>query len=231
MKKISLISALALMLLACSVSDLSNILSPLDTPTPRPSATNTVYVTSTDIPTITPTLPTPTFTETPTLVGGGFTATPALTSISLTETPAVTGSPIDTTSTSIIGGFSFLTPPGVGFTSVKISGNLLKWGGCEPSSITFTAQVADPSKVASVTLWIRLKNPTTGESTKWESGAIMNGDKTGNYTYALTPKNISHYDEFPNGWLQYQIVAVDAYFDRIGYTQQYLNNITIAPCG
>jgi hypothetical protein len=195
---------------------------------PLPKATNPVYVTSTDIPTIAPTLPTPTFTDTPTLIGGGFTETPTLSDIDLTETLAVTGSLIDITFTQIIG--SLITPPGVGFTSVKISGNILKWGGCERSSITFTAQVADPSKVASVTLWIRLMNQTTGESTEWESGAIMNGDNAGNYTYNLTPQNISHYDEFPNGWLQYQIVAVDACFDRIGSTQPFLNSITIVPC-
>ena len=45
MKKIALISVLVLMLLACSVSDVSNILSPLFTPTALPSATKTIYVT------------------------------------------------------------------------------------------------------------------------------------------------------------------------------------------
>ena len=226
MKKIALISALVLLLSACSVSDVSNIMSPLFTPTALPSATKTLYVTPTDTPTITETLPTPTFTGTPTLIGSGFTATPS-------ETASPTADPVASalTGTSPVNaGNSVTTPEYVGFTSVQISGNILRWGGCEPSSITFTAQVVDPTTVASVTLWIRLSNPPSGEATKWEAGAIMNGNKTGTFTYTLTPKNISHYDEYPNALLQYQIVAKDANGNDVGRTQPYLNNMTLARC-
>ncbi|MGA7192794.1 MAG: hypothetical protein WBW94_04120 [Anaerolineales bacterium] len=231
MKKIALISALVMTLLACSISDVSSILTPLAKPTPLPIATNTVYVAPSDTPTITATLPTPTFTGTPTLVGGGFTATPTLTSTNLTETPAVTGSPMDTTSTSIIGGLSLVTPLGVGFTSVKISGNILKWGGCEPSSITFTARVADPINEVAVLWFYRLKSPTTGDMSKWEGGGIMNGDETGTFTYTVTVKNITNYRDYPDAWLQYQLVALDVHFNHVGYTQPYLSSITIAACG
>jgi hypothetical protein len=229
-KKIALISAVAFMLLACSISDVSNILTPLATRTPLPIATNTVYVTPSDTPTITATLPTPTFTGTPTLVGGGFTATPTLTSANLTETPAVTGSPMDTTSTPIIGGLSLVTPPGVGFTSVKISGNILKWGGCEPSSVTFTAQVTDPITETAVLLFLGLKDPTTGETTKMGAGAIMNGNSTGIFTYTVTAKNITHYQDFPGAWVQYEMVATNGGLQRLGWTQVYQNSITISPC-
>jgi hypothetical protein len=235
MKKIALISSLVFMLLACSVSDISNILSPLFTPTPRPLATNTVYVTPTDTPTITVTLPTPTFTGTPTLTGGGFTETPTLIStdvISATVgTPSTAESTTNASISSIGAGNSLATTPEmVGFTRVQISGNILRWGGCEPSSITFTADVADPLQVASVTLWIQLKSQSGSESTKWETGAIMNGDNLGHYTYILTVKNVSHYDEYIGGWLQYQIVAKDASGNDVGRTQPYLNSITLSPC-
>ena len=227
MKKIALISALVLMLLACSVSDVSNIMSPLFTPTALPSATNTLYVTPTDTPTITETLPTPTFTGTPTLLGSGFTATPSETASPTADAvaSALTGtSPVNA-------GNSATTPEYVGFTSVQISGNVLRWGGCEPSSITFTADVIDPLQVTSVTLWIRLISQSGSESTKWETGAIMNGDSLGHYTYTLTVKNVSHYDEYIGGWLQYQIVARDSNGTDVGRTQPYLNSITLSPCG
>jgi hypothetical protein len=226
MKKIALISTLVLMLLACSVSDVSNIMSPLFTPTALSLATKTVYVTPSDTPTITETLPTPTFTGTPTLMGSGFTATP-----SETESPTVTPVASALTGTIPVSAGNSLTTPDVGFTSVRISGNILRWGGCEPSSVTFTAQMVDPTTVASVTLWIRLSNPPSGEATKWEAGAIMKGNNTGTFTYTLTRKNISHYNEYPNAWLQYQIVARDANGNDVGRTRPYLNNITLARCG
>ncbi len=160
MKKIVLISTLVLMLSACSVSDVSNIMSPLFTPTALPSVTKTLYVTPTDTPTITETLPTPTFTGTPTLMGSGFTATPS-------ETASPTADPVASalTGTSPVNaGNAGTTPEYVGFTSVQISGNILRWGGCEPSSITFTADVVDPLQVTSVTLSIRLiSNPVADQ--------------------------------------------------------------------
>ncbi len=121
------------------------------------------------------------------------------------------------------------TPPGVGFTSVKISGNVLQWGACD-SSITFTAHVADPTNETGVLLFLGLKNPSTGESTKMGAGAIMNSDGTGTFTYTVTPKNVSHIDEYSSGFLQYQFVAVDAHLHRVGYTQLYLDSITVSRC-
>jgi len=219
MKKIALIFTLVLMLPACSVSDVTNILSPLFTPTPAPLATSTVYLTPSDTPTITATLPTPTFTDTPTLIGAGPSATPSLTETSTSAFISSTGV-----------GNSPLTPQYVGFTMVQISGNILRWGGCEPSSITFTAHVVDPISETGVLLFLGLKNPTTGESTKLQAGAIMNGDKTGTFTYVVTVKNITDYQDFPGAWLQYQLVATDNSHQRVGWTQVYLNSITISPC-
>ncbi len=224
MKKIALISVLMLMLSACSLPGASNILASLATPTQLPSATNTAYMTASDTPTITETLSTPTFTGTPTLIGGGFTSTPTFTATSATETPNLTESPMDTP-TVVIG-----TPPGQGFTSVKISGNLLHWGACDPSSITFTAHVADPTNETEVLLFLGLINPSAGELTKMGAGAIMNGDGTGTFTYTVTPKNVSHIDEYPSGFLEYQFVALDAHIRRVGYTQLYLNSIAVSRC-
>jgi len=228
-KKIALICSLVLMLLACSVSDFSSILSPASAPTPV--ATNTIYIAPSSTATLTATMPTPTFTGTPTLIGGGFTGTPTLDSTELSETPVVTGSPMDTTASPIIGGLSLATPLGVGFTSVKISGNILHWGGCEPSSIIFTAHVADPVNEVAVLWFYRLKSPTTGDMSKWEGGGSMHGDKTGTFTYTVTAKdNVTDYQDYPGAWLQYQLVALDAHFNHVGYTQPYLSSITISRC-
>ncbi len=121
------------------------------------------------------------------------------------------------------------TPLGQGFTAVKISGNVLRWGACD-SSIIFTAHVADPTNEVAVLLFLRLSSPTTGELTKWEAGAIMTGDNTGTFTYNVTPKNVSHIDEYPSGFLQYQFVALDVHQNHVGYTQPYLSSITVSRC-
>ena len=225
MKKIALFSSVVLILLACSVSDVSNIMSPLFTPTALSLATKTVYVTPSDTPTITETLPTPTFTGTPTLMGSGFTATP-----SETESPTATPVASALTGTIPVNVGNSLTTPDVGFTSVRISGNILRWGGCEPSSVTFTAQVVDPVNETAVLLFLRLKNPNSGEMTKMGAGAIMNGNSTGTFTYTVTAKNIVHYQDFPSAWVQYQMVATNGSLQVIGRTQVYQNSLTISPC-
>ncbi len=89
-------------------------------------------------------------------MGSGFTATPS-------ETESPTAELITTGLTGTIPvsvGYFCLTPEYVGFSSVKISGNIIRWGGCEPSSVTFTAQVVDPVNETAVLLFYRLKNPT-----------------------------------------------------------------------
>ncbi|HEY9151836.1 MAG TPA: hypothetical protein VIN60_03045, partial [Anaerolineales bacterium] len=157
-----------------------------------------------------------------------FTATPSLTSVALTGTPST---PLPTLPTSPVNTSSIFTPQYVGFTQISTSSNVFRWGNCpQPSSITFTAHVTDPATEVAVLLFLRLSSPTTGEMTKWEAGASMNGDKTGTFTYTVTTKNISHYDEYPNAWLQYQMIAIDANFNHVGYTQPYLNSITFSKC-
>jgi len=161
-------------------------------------------------------------------MGGGFTLTPTFTEIpaTATPTPAASGSP--TISLSEAG--SLLTTQYVGFTQIRISGSSIKWGGCEPSSITFTAHVSNPANETGVLLFFRLSSPNTGEQTSWEGGANMVSDKNGNFTYTATPRNISHIDEYSNGWLQYQFKALNPDKKIVGYTQPYLNNITVTKC-
>jgi hypothetical protein len=215
MKKTIMISLMVLMLTACTVPDASSILSVIYTPTPLPSSTSTIYVTPSSTPTITATLPTPTFTETPTLIGDIF-----------TETPAPTDTPTSAFNSPIGGTGSLTTPQYFGFTAIQISSNSIRWGGCQPSSVTFQAHLLNPSQITSVMVWFRLKNPGSGESTEWH-GAIMNGDDTGGYTYTLSVTNIPHYQEYAaNSWLQFQITTNI----KSVRTQPYLNSIMISQC-
>lgn len=216
MKKASFLLVLSLLLSSCSAMPL---FPPTSTPAP-PTATFTltVYVSPTVTPSITPTQPTPTFTDTPTLIYSGPTPTPS-------STPQPTGTiGLLITEVSVQG-----TPESGLFTSIQISGNQIFWGSCKQTFVTFKAHVIDP-KAQLVTIWLRLQDKNSDESTDWGGGAIMDGDGNGTFTYILTYKNISHYSEFKSAWVQYQLVASDKKLNRIGATRLYLNNLSIAPC-
>jgi len=62
------------------------------------------------------------------------------------------------------------------------------------------------------------------------AGAIMNGNSTGIFTYTVTAKNITHYQDFPSAWVQFQFVATNGGLERLGWTQIYLNSLTISRC-
>ncbi len=216
MKKPLFLLLLSLLLSSCSTSFLFP-----PTPTPAPPTatfTATVYASPTLTPSVTPTQPTPTFTETPTLIYSGPTATPS-------NTPQ----PTSTIGLLITEVSAQGTPESGLFTSVQVSGNQIFWGSCKQNFVTFKARVTNP-KVQLVTLWLRLQDKNSDESTDWGGGAIMDGDGNGTFTYILTYKNISHYSEFKSAWVQYQLVASDKKLNRIGATRLYLNNISLAPC-
>jgi hypothetical protein len=217
MKKAALLPVLGLLLLACSYTSLLPA-----TPTalpPSASPTRTVFVAPTRTASITPTLPTPTFTETPTLIYSGPTPEPS-------NTPEPTSTIGLLVTKEVIG----LTPQDSVFTTIQLSSNRIFWGTCEPNFAKATVHVVDASKVHSVLIFLRLKDPKTGDSTDWGGGAIMDSDTKGTFTYILTAKSFSHYREYLSAWGQYQFVATDSKLSVIGRSAQYLNSLTIAPC-
>jgi hypothetical protein len=186
--------------------------------------------------TLVPTLPTSTFTGTPTLIY--LDPTPSMTAEGIsTETlsPVLvateTLATISVTNQNITGTPPLQTVPKNSlFTSIAVSGGRILWGVCEPSFVKVTAHIDDLTKVHIVTIWLRLANKTTGDTTDWGGGAIMNNDGKGNFAYTLTAKSFSHYREYIDAWGQYQLVASDRNLDRIGASAQYLNNLSVAPC-
>jgi len=216
MKKALLLPVLSLLLLSCSYT----ILLPATPTASAPSATwtRTARVSPTLSPTTTPTQPTPTFTETPTLIYSGPTPTPS-------STPLPT-STLGLLVTEIV---PQLTPETGVFSSIQVSGVQMFWGSCKQTFVTIKAHVSDP-RAQLVTIWLRLQDKNSDDSTDWGGGAIMDGDGSGGFTYILTYKNISHYSEFKAAWVQYQLVASDKKLNRVGATRVYLNNLSLSPC-
>lgn len=222
MNKLRLSLLICALLSGCSYSDITSLIATETPLPPPPTETATVYVTPSTTPTITPTQPTPTFTLTPTLIY-----------LNGTPVPSATVTPMNTP---YLPPRSSATPgsqPQVGngpFTSITVSGSQLMWGGCEPSSVQATVKVTAGVPAAVVTIWLRLQSVSTGETTQWGGGAIMDKKGGGVFTYTLVPSNFEHYREFPKAWGQYQFVASDARLQRLGASGLFLNSLTISQC-
>ena len=215
MKKIYAITLFSIMLLSCSL----NMLLPGGNSTPVPTDTNT----PTELPSLTPTVPTLTFTPTPPLVG---VRTHAL-------TPTITPTSTQPTETSIF----LVTPdtptPGVemkGFVSVNISSKeFFKGAECQPTSVKFVAQVADSAGTAFVVLFVRFKSKQTGTNSEWTSIG-MSTIGAGTFTYELTPDEMIGVDSFENPWVQYQFVATNADANEIGRTGIFSERLSLLEC-
>jgi len=217
MKKTGIFLLCAFLFSSCSMTLDQVFLIPTQTPTP--ASTNTI--TPTDVPTFTATIATSTYTVTPTL-SGQRTVTPTL-----DFTPTVssfTPLALFTPNTS--------TPPVEmkGFVNVFTSKTeFFKAGVCEPTSVKFTAQVANPEGTAFVVLFVRFKSKLTGATSAWTS-ITMQSLVAGTFVHDLTSGEMKAVDSFPNGWVQYQFVATDSNSHEIGRTGIVSESLTLLEC-
>lgn len=211
MKPMLVLLILSLLLSACSFADVTELLA---TVTPAPSLTPrplpTLADTLTPVPTLTPTI-TPTLIPTFTL--------PAVNSP--TPFPTITLPPSTP---------AFLPADSV-FVSTFASGDLIVWGpGCEgPGYIDFSAQVSS-LRVDYVLLFLRLVAKDGQQSTPWGAGAIMEQDNLGIYRYRVTPETLTHYREFEDAWVMYQMVAATGKLEHLGSTPVHYYDISLTRC-
>jgi hypothetical protein len=221
MKKISILLICVVLLSACSMT-VGQFLGAPPTSTPAPTVTNT----PTDKPTFTPTVPTPTYTLTPTLVGlKTKTSTPDFTPTQLLLTPlGLTALPSETP-------ISLVTQvPMEGFISISTSSEVFYKGKeCQPISVKFTAQVADPIKTAFVVLFVRFKSKQSGATSAWTS-ITMQSIGVGTFAHDLVPAEMKAVDLFENAWVQYQLVSTDANSKEVGRTDTFSERLTLLEC-
>lgn len=220
MRKILYNLALVFTLTACSFND---VVALIVTPTSPPADTSTPAVVSTPsfTPTITPTQPTPTFTVTPTLAGAAP-AAPADNALpTLVLIPTATSAP----QTSLFG------EPGSLLASFSVSSDILYWGYCDaPHYVDFDVRLVNTFRVAYVLLFMRLVDKGGNQSTAWGGGAIMSKVTGGNYSYRVRPGNISHYEEFKDAWVEYQIVVATSRLSTLARTPVYREGLTLEWC-
>ncbi len=223
MKKAIFLSLLGLTLLACSTADLVMlVVTPTLSPSPLPPPTETPSKT----PTITLTQPTPTFTYTPTLIGLRPTAI-----ATVSGTPPATDTP-EITSTSE--GSIILFPESTGFFSALVSEPVIYYGKCNlPKQARIGVRVRDTGKVKFVAFFMRLRSKSSGNATGWDIGTVMQPVSDGLYTLTLDADDLhgpEPYSYYKDAWVEFQLVATNAYGREVARTAKVTDQLSLSPC-
>ncbi len=216
MRLVCAISTLTLFLSSCSMPDLLPV-----TNTPEPSATPSVTPTPADTPTSTNTpKPTPsaTIVRLPTWDPSQPTFTPFVVQI-IVDGNTITPQATPTSSS-----------PGAGFISVEYAPKKIYWGGCTPNSVAITAEVEDPDEVATVFLFVRVRDIEKEDYTPWTKGQVMLDRGQGVFTHTLIGSEIYGHDHYLRSWVYFQLVAINLEGEEVGRTKVYEKAFDMYPC-
>jgi hypothetical protein len=225
MRKIVFVLSLGLALLACSVSDLGQLvpLAPTQplaaSPTPFPTWTHTP-----DVP--------PTYTYTPTLIGQE--PSPTITETgTITPTASITptGSPGSPMPTNTIPGPAIsptIIPGNTGFDMILVTHTQFYYGSCTPNDVQFEVLVNKPDKVESVVLFLKLRNKVSGDETNWSRGTAMNRAGDGRYVYVLASSKLA--EPAAPSWVVYQVVGTDDEQEIVARSPVFSESLTLVKC-
>ncbi len=221
MKKIPTLLLFVLLLSACSTTVDQILGRPPATPVPLSTSTPTLA------PTLTPTVPSPTFTASPTKI---IQPKKDITPIS-SPTPLLLTQPgvIPLSSSSPVALATQVKM--VGFVSVTVSDSeFYKGTECQPISTKITAQVSDVPGTAFVVLFVRFKSKQTGATSEWTSIGMQPAGIPGFYSHELFPQEMKAMESFKNAWVQYQVVSTDAKAREIGRTGIFGERLALLDC-
>ncbi len=214
-KKINALLIFLFLLSACSFSAPKAKPQPTKKPTQIPSFTPTAS--------ITPTLPTPTFTTTPTLVGYK----------SPTPTPEDTATPTITNTSVFDSVTPFTTTPIVkmeGFVSIKTSSPIFyRTKECDPASVKFTIQTARSANAGFVVLFARFVSKTSGAKSEWTSITMIN-EGLDVFTHELFPQEMLALDSYIDPWVEFQFVATSKSSKEVGRTGFFEKQLALSAC-
>jgi hypothetical protein len=124
-----------------------------------------------------------------------------------------------------------LTPSVVmtGFVTVFTSATEFYKKGCEPGSVKFTAQVANPIGTNFVVLFVRFKSKQSGNKSEWTSIG-MQSLGAGTFSHDLLPDEMKAAESFRNAWVEYQLVATNLDSKEMGHTATFSEKLTLLEC-
>ena len=226
MKKIIYSLVMIFTLTACSMNDLIAMVVTPTVPSLPPLADETMEPAAINTPTRRPTATQiPTFTFTPTLIGAGNSFEAPTDEVGALPTlvliPTATSGPQ----------ISLFSVPGSLFLSITVSSETLYWGYCDvPKYVDFEVRLANNLRVRSVLLFLRLVDKGGNQSTAWGAGAIMKEGNGNSYTYRIMPENLSHYNEFRDAWIEYQVVVSSGGVKILESSPVYEHSLSLMRC-
>lgn len=100
--------------------------------------------------------------------------------------------------------------------------------GCGPRQARFTIQALHP-EAANVGLFVRLRDPRSGEATAFSPGLAMQALGDGFFSYNLEAESIPEFSAFEQAVLEYQFVLTDAAGAVLGRSPTYAD-VNLALC-
>jgi hypothetical protein len=155
---------------------------------------------------------------------GDFTPTlvPSFTPTPVTITP--TRSPTPTRTATIT-----FTPTRVPPKGLTFEANVSTKQVCGNNSFTIQGYASDTNLVKGITIFLKMKDQSSGESAKWSEGDSMNPAGTGWFTRNISPSSIPGYGDYASSWILYQFVAIGSDNSIVGRSQVY-SDITQSAC-
>jgi titin len=101
--------------------------------------------------------------------------------------------------------------------------------GCGTHELRIEVQAVDPSAVASVGLFYRLRDQEGEGTSDWSEGMPMTPRGGGMYALTLVSEEIPGFTAFDEAWLQYQFIALDAAGAIIGRSE-VLSDVQLSVC-
>jgi hypothetical protein len=168
--------------------------------------TYTVIPSKTNVPLLagTPTV-TATCSPSPT---GTLTATP-----SWTDTPSLTATPAP---------FFLIT--------VEPKHIYYRGTGCGEKQARFQVQVAEPTMVAGVWMFVRLINQEATEVTGWSGALVMTAEGSGWYAHTLYAEDIPEFAKYRESRVLYQFIAYDKKFKNVAASGVH-GDVELSACG
>ncbi len=225
-KKITCSLALMFALTACSMNDVVALLVTPTVPPPSSQAEQTLEPTAFSTPSQTPTsTQIPTFTSTPTLIGGNSAVDAPTGEVqplpTLVLIPTATSGPQ----------MSFFSDPSSLIVSISVTSDTLYWGYCDaPKFVDFEVRLANNLRVGYVLLFLRLVDKGGGQSTGWGAGAIMTEVNDTDYTYHVTKESLTHYNQFRDAWIEYQVVVSTGGLRILESSPVYERSLSLMHC-
>jgi hypothetical protein len=164
---------------------------------------------------------------TPTPVEVTITPTPSEThTLVITDTPTPTAT---ATATATQTSTPTLIPADQAF-SPGLSTGVFYYGSCQPNSVEVTVQLASTQNVKHVELFLRLLDQESGDSTKWDSYAVMSDRGNGLYRTVVKAATVPGAERFSQATALYQFIVIGTNGKVLARSDSY-NDLSLNGCG